>query len=76
MSVILKYNEDARKIIENVYRFSMKERQSGLRMSLVRAWDRTAALTGVSRATAQRIVSKKVELPSLLIFGLMGIWHC
>ena len=76
MSVILKYNEDARKIIENVYRFSMKERQSGLRMSLVRAWDRIAALTGVSRATAQRIVSKKVELPSLLIFGLMGIWHC
>ena len=76
MSVILKYNEDARKIVENVYRFSMKERQSGLRMPLVRAWDRTAALTGVSRVTAQRIVSKKVELPSLLIFGLLGIWHC
>ena len=73
MSVILKYNEDARKIIENVYRFIMKERQSGLRMPLVCAWDRNAALTGVSRATAQRIVSKKVELPSLLIFGLLGI---
>ena len=28
---------------------------------LERAWDRAAALTGVSRATAQRIITKKVE---------------
>ena len=45
----------------------MEEKQSGLKMSLERALDQTAALTGVSRATAQRILSKKAELPSSLI---------
>ena len=45
------------KIGENVYKFCVEEKQPGLKMSLERAWDRTAALTGVSR----------VELPSPLI---------
>ena len=45
----------------------MKEKQSGLKMSLECTWDRAAALTRVSRAIAQRIISKKVELPSLSI---------
>ena len=45
----------------------MEEKQSSLKMSLERAWDWTAALNGVSRATAQRILSMKVELPSLLV---------
>ena len=67
MPLIWKYSEDARKIIENVYKFCVEEKQSGLKMPLERAWDRTAALTGVSRATAQRILTKKVELPSPLI---------
>ena len=65
MPVIWKYSEDARKIVENVY--CVKEKQSGLKMSLERAWDRKAALTGESRATVRRILSKKVELPSPLI---------
>ena len=47
--------------------FCVDEKQSGLNMSLEQAWDRTAALTGVSRATTQRILSKKVELPVPLI---------
>ena len=42
----------------------MEEKQSGLQMSLERFWDRTAALTGVSRATAQRIINKKDEQPT------------
>ena len=50
-----------------MYKFSVEEKQLGLNMSLERAWDRTGALTGVSRATAQRTLSKKAELPSLLI---------
>ena len=50
-----------------MYKFCVKEKQSGLKMSLERAWDRTAALAGVSRATAQRIISKNVELPSPLM---------
>ena len=41
----------------------MEEKQFGLKM-LEGAWDRAASLTGVSRATAQRIITKKVELPS------------
>ena len=39
----------------------MKEKQSGLKMSSECTWDRAVALI---RATAQRIISKKVELPS------------
>ena len=67
MPVIWKYSEDARKIVENVYKLCVQVKQSGLKMSLERAWDRTAALTGESRATAQRILSKKVKMPSPLI---------
>ena len=64
MPVLWTYSEDVRKIVENVYKFCVEEKQSGLKMSLERTWDQTSALTGVSRATAQRILSKKVELPS------------
>ena len=35
MPVIWKYSEDARKIVENVYKFCVEEKQSGLNMSLV-----------------------------------------
>ena len=55
------------KNVEIVYKLCVDEKQSCLKMSLERDWDRTAALTGVSRATAQRILSKKVELSSPLI---------
>ena len=37
----------------------MEEKKSGMKLSLNRIWDRTAALTGVSRSTAQKIVEKK-----------------
>ena len=37
----------------------MKEKKSGMKLSLNRVWDRTAALTGVSRSTAQKIVEEK-----------------
>ena len=57
MPVIWKYSKDARKIVENVYKFCVEKTQPGLKMSLERAWDRTAALAGVSRATAQRILT-------------------
>ena len=67
MPAIWKYSEDARKFFENVYKFCVEEKQSGLKMSLERTWDRTAALTGGSRATAQRILSKNTELSSPLI---------
>ena len=47
-------------IIENVYyKFCMKEKKSGAKLSLHRVWDRTAALTGASRSTAQKIVEEK-----------------
>ena len=32
---------------------------SGMKLSLNQVWDRTAALTGVSRSTAQKIVEEK-----------------
>ena len=38
-----------------------------LLISVERVWDLTAALTGVDKATAQRILTKKVEQPTLSI---------
>ena len=35
------------------------EEKSGMKLSLNRVWDKTAALTGVRRSTAQRIVDEK-----------------
>ena len=70
MPVMWKFSEGARKIVENVYTFFVEEKQYGLKMSLERAWGRTAALIRVSRATAQRIVSKKVRS---LVFWASGI---
>ena len=37
--------------IENMYHFCMEEKKSGMKLSPNRVWDRTAALTGVSRFT-------------------------
>ena len=57
--LVWEYSDDARAIIENVYKFCMKEKKSGRKLSLNRVWDRTAALTDVSRSTAQKIVEEK-----------------
>ena len=56
MPVMWKFSEDARKIVENVYTYFVEEKHYRLKMPLERAWGRTVALTGVSRATAQIIV--------------------
>ena len=37
----------------------MEEKKSGMKLSLNCVWDRTAALTGVSRSSAQKIVEEK-----------------
>ena len=55
----MRYSDIAAAIIENVYKFCMEEKKSGMKLSLNRIWDRTAALTGVSRSTAQKIVEEK-----------------
>ena len=34
-------------------------KKSGMKLSLNRVWDRTRALTGISRSTAQKIVEEK-----------------
>ena len=57
--LVWRYSDDAGAIIENVYKFCMEEKKSGMKLSLNRVWDRTAALTGVSRFTAQKIVEEK-----------------
>ena len=57
--LVWRYSDDARAIIENVYKFCMEEKKSGRKLSLNRVWDRTAALTGVSRSTAQKIMEEK-----------------
>ena len=35
---------------------------SGMKLSLNQVWDRTVALTGVSRSTAQKIVEEKKKV--------------
>ena len=57
--LVWRYSDDAGAIIENMYKFFMEEKKSGMKLSLNRIWDRTAALTGVSRYTAQKIVEEK-----------------
>ena len=59
--LVWRYSDDAGAIIENVYKFCMEEKKSGMKLSLNRIWDRTAALTGVSRSTAQKIVEDSEE---------------
>ena len=49
--LVWRYGDDTGAIIENVYKFCM--------YVLNRVWDRTVALTGVSRSTAQKIVEEK-----------------
>ena len=56
---VWRYSDDAGAIIEIVYKFCMEEKKSGMKLSLNRVWYRTAALTGVSRYTAQKIVEEK-----------------
>ena len=57
--LVWRYSDDAGAIIKNVYKFCMEEKKSGMKLLLNRVWDRTAALTGVSRSTAQKIVEEK-----------------
>ena len=57
--LVWRYSDDAGAIFENVYRFCMEEKKSGMKLSLNRVWDRTAALTGISRSTVQKIVEEK-----------------
>ena len=45
-------------LLKNVYKFCMEEKKSGMKLSLNRVWNRTAALTGVSRSTAQKSVEE------------------
>ena len=57
--LVWRFSDDAGAIIENVYKFCMEEKKSGMKLSLNRVWYRTAALTGVCRSTAQKIVEEK-----------------
>ena len=57
--LVWRNSDDAGAIIENVYKFCMEKKKSGMKLSLNRVCDRAAALTGVSRSTAQKIVEEK-----------------
>ena len=57
--LVWRYSDDAGAIIENVYKFCMEEKKSGMKLSLNRLWDRTAAVTDFNRSSAQKIVEEK-----------------
>ena len=61
LKLVWRYSDDAGAIIENVNTFCMEEKKSGMKLSLNRVWDMAAALIGVSRTTAQKIVEEKAE---------------
>ena len=54
--LVWRYSDDARATIENVFKFCMEQRVSGIKLSMDLVCDGTAALTGLSRSTAQKIV--------------------
>ena len=58
-SVQWRYSDESRATIENVYKFCMEQKKSGMKLSLNRVWDRTASVTGVSRSTTQKIFEEK-----------------
>ena len=41
--LVWRYSDDVGAIIENVYKFCMEEKKSGMKLSLNRVWDRTAS---------------------------------
>lgn len=55
------YNKDAKQILQNVFQFCRKEKQEGLLVPLDRVADRTATMTGVSRATVYRVSRQQSE---------------
>ena len=57
--LVWRYSDDAGAVIENVFKFCTEEKKSGMKLSLNRVWHMTAALTGVSRSSAQKIVEEK-----------------
>ena len=57
--IMWRYSNDARAIIENVNKFCMEENASGMKLSLAHVWDRTTALTGVSKSTAEKVIQEK-----------------
>ena len=59
--LVWRYSDDAGAIIENVYRFCMEEKKSGMKLSLNRVWYMTAALTGVSRYTGSENCGTEVD---------------
>ena len=55
LNLVWRYSDDAGTVIENVYTLCMEEKKSGMN----RVWDRTAALIGVSRTTAQKMWKRR-----------------
>ena len=74
--LVWRYSDDAGAIIENVYKFCMEEKKSGMKLSLNRVWDRTAPSSaskvslddfdqGDVRRTIVSMYSLKKVLPTL-----------
>ena len=57
--LVWRYSDDASATIVNIYKFCKEQKRSGMKLSLNRVWDMTAALTGFNRSTAQKIVEEK-----------------
>ena len=56
--LVWRYSDEERGIIESVYKFCVKKKESGMKLSLDCMWERIASLTGISRSSAQRNVQE------------------
>ena len=59
--LVWRYSDDAGAFIENVYKFCMEEKKSGMELSLNHVWYRTAEITGVSRSTGSENCGREIE---------------
>ena len=57
--LVLRYSDDEKSIIESVYKFCVGQKESGMKLSLDSMCERTAALTLISRSSAQRIMQER-----------------
>ena len=56
---VWRYSDDAGAIIENVYKFCMEEKKSGMKLSLNCVWDRTEALLALADLPLRKLWKRR-----------------
>ena len=70
--LVWRYSDDAGAIIENVYKFCMEEKKSGMKLSLNRVWDRTAP-SSASKVSLDDFDQGDVRRPIVSMYSLKKV---